>query len=89
MYSSLYPSLILTFNLSADTLAGKLFIENDDIREKLEFLYDYDTVDLHDLGNVYMESLTTKDWIGIGSRFYNLPTVDEMLDDIRLVVSAR
>jgi len=88
-YSSLYPSLILTFNLSADTLAGKLFIENEDVRERLEFLYDYDTVDLHDLGNIYMENLTTRDWIGIGARFYGLPTVDEMLDDIQLVMKSR
>ena len=64
--SSLYPSIILAYNISPETCFGKLTIENNPIGTEEEFLNEY----------------VTHDVINFGKKWFNMPGIDEMLDII-------
>lgn len=62
--SSLYPSIILAFNIDATTQYGKVNF-SEDSKFKSEDLFD---------------DLVSKDYINIGCKYFNMPNVSEMLD---------
>jgi hypothetical protein len=59
--TSLYPSIILAFNLDATTQIGRIESEN------------FDSPRL-------MDDIVTRDYINIGSTYFGLPNVTEMLN---------
>jgi hypothetical protein len=62
--SSLYPSIILAFNVDKSTQIGKILLYN----EKGE-----------DISWEFMDNLVSRDWIGVGSRWMGLPDAHEMI----------
>lgn len=67
----MYPNSIASFNIFADTMIGKLFIEDGD---KLK-TYD------EDAGKEFVEDLVAKDMLFFGNKWFNLPNFEE-LDEI-------
>jgi hypothetical protein len=65
--SSLYPSIILAYNIDSSTQLGKLLLYNDEGE---------------DIGYKFMDSLSSKDYVNIGIEWFNLPTVKELIDSI-------
>lgn len=77
---------MLLMNLSNETLVGKVFIKDQD---KLEIpLWSYEFIDDEESkykvnpSNFFIELLSEKQWLLAGTIFLNLPTVDEILDEI-------
>ena len=70
-FSAMYPNSIASFNIFADTMIGKLFIEDGD---KLK-TYD------EDAGKEFVEDLVAKDMLFFGNKWFNLPNFEE-LDEI-------
>lgn len=110
-FASLYPSIIMAYNLSPNTQIGKFFLIDNDIKEKLitKFGYDglfqisksdeeadsgfsyaedagYDSVVLEgtdDLGPTLVDSLQSHNWTRIGEKFLDLPSVEDILAEIK------
>lgn len=77
---------MLLMNLSNETLVGKVFIKDQD---KLEIpLWSYEFIDDEESkykvnpSNFFIELVSEKQWLLAGTIFLNLPTVDEILDEI-------
>ena len=100
-YTALYPSIDITFNISATTMIAKLFINEsvEDLAKKvnraIERAYEnddgdedevdekvVDISDLEDQGMHFMDDYQTGNILNTGSKWFNLPTVEEMCDII-------
>jgi hypothetical protein len=69
--SSLYPSIILAFNISEVTQYGKIILNQENEDGELE-----------DVGYKFVDNLISKDWTGIGNKWFNLPTIKEVVNEI-------
>ena len=61
--SSLYPSIIITFNISPDTCYGKLTIKD---------------IEGNDITDMFMDDIMSHDYINFGHKWYGLPDLSEM-----------
>lgn len=81
-----YPNSMILMNQSNETLVGKLFItdlENFEIPMwSYEFIDDEESKYKCNPSNFFIELISEKQWLLAGSIFLNLPTVDELLDEI-------
>lgn len=68
----MYPNSICSFNIFAECMIGKLFIIDGDN------LKTYD----EDAGKEYVEDLVAGDTLFLGSKWYNLPTFEDLVDTI-------
>jgi DNA polymerase elongation subunit (family B) len=95
-FSSLYPSIIMAYSLSPNGQVGKFFFLDDDIKNKLISQYDYDGLFLlskneegsieenkTDLGPTLVDSLISHNWSRIGEKFFDLPSTEEMITDLK------
>lgn len=71
-FSAMYPNSICSFNIFAECMIGKLFIIDGDN------LKTYD----EDAGKEYVEDLVAGDTLFLGSKWYNLPTFEDLVDTI-------
>lgn len=76
-FSSLYPSIIISCNIGVVSMIGKVILEgfdhlNGDPTSETKF----------DAGKEFFEDLTTGDMTRVGSRYFNLPTTEDLLDKI-------
>lgn len=95
-FSSLYPSIIMAFNIDETTLLGKYFIYDEEIKSNLLSKYDYTNImnlskgalatssstDGNDdeLSIHLVDSLTSFDISRIGEKWFNLPSTKEIVD---------
>jgi hypothetical protein len=70
--SSLYPSIILALNIDVSTQYGKLYMYGE------EENWDTGETNEEDIAYQYFDSLTSRDWIAIGDKWFDLPTPDEV-----------
>lgn len=97
-FSSMYPHIIIAFNIERNTMIGKLLIEgfnkdryshkfNYDAAIDVEFEdIDDDTEDIdstYDAGKDFMDNYLTGDVLTIGSKWFNLPSFDEINKEFR------
>lgn len=75
-YSSLYPSIIIAFNIGRETMIGKLILDG------FSHMNPDPTDVLYDQGKTFMEALLSKDWPYIGATYFNLPTTEELLEEL-------
>lgn len=98
-FSSLYPSILLAFNLDSTTEIGRFFLIDDHIKNKLVSEYGYadlfDTSknekadkgalseDNTDLGPTFVDSLQSQDWDKVGIKYFDLPSTEELIEKLR------
>lgn len=92
-YSSMYPNIIITFNMAPNTLIGKLFVNenpNDLIKkinnikiDDLEVDEDEDEEDvgviIDDMGKEFIDNFLTGDIASTGAKWFNLPKIEDIL----------
>jgi DNA polymerase elongation subunit (family B) len=81
-FSSMYPWTIISFNISAKTLIGKLIINNEYYHGNAKDMYEEDPSLKFEAGKEFFENYITKDLIRLGVNWFNLPSVDEMISDL-------
>lgn len=84
--TSEYPSAIIVWNISNETLIGRVFLDNPDqykipIYKSFNFRgNDLDNYKL-DVSNFMLECYSERDVLNFGSIFLNLPSVSDVLDE--------
>ena len=97
--SSLYPSIISAFNLDSETFKGRYFLIDDKIKQKAKSEYNFQSVfdstagktndagdedsETKDLGLVIADELIAQNRTEIGSLFFDLPTVEQAIKDLK------
>lgn len=73
-FSSLYPSIIIGFNISPSTMVGKLFINDKQVIDR----YSAPEIanDKYDAAKDFMEGVLSQNYLMLGTRWFNLPTTD-------------
>jgi DNA polymerase elongation subunit (family B) len=66
--ASLYPNIILTYNIDRSTQIGKLILEEENENG------------LEDIGYQFFDSLISRDYPAIAKRWFNLPDSEELID---------
>jgi len=67
--SALYPSIIITFNISPDTMFGKIKITNKFTKE--------------DITDSFMDDYMCNDGIKFGQKYFSLPSIEDMYNYIK------
>ena len=91
-FSSMYPWSIISFNISAHTMIGKLIIDNEYYNHnKKEPLSDKDTdggIESKELkfeaGKQFVEDMLSSDLLRMGRNWFNLPSLEEMFDELEI-----
>lgn len=74
--SSMYPFAYIAHNTGHESMIGKLVLDGFNHLDK-------DPEDkLYDGGKMFIEALLTKDMTFVGNTYFNLPTGEEILEDI-------
>jgi DNA polymerase elongation subunit (family B) len=66
--SSLYPSIILAFNISPETCYGRVFI------------YDNEG---NDISNDYVDDYSSRDYVNFAVKWFDAPTVTDLINDYK------
>ena len=95
-FSALYPSIIRAYNLDKNTQVGKFFLIDPHIKEKLISEFGYDNLfaaskndegegqsSSEDIGPTLVDSLISQNWGRIGEKFFDLPSVDTMIKELK------
>lgn len=81
-FSSMYPWSIITFNISPDTMIGKLFVDKSYFHGEVhEGDMDEPTLKFEP-GKQFIEDYLSKDFIKMGNNWFGLPPVTEMIADL-------
>lgn len=81
-FSALYPNTIISFNISAKTMLGKLLIENEYYKGNARDVYEEDPNLRFECGKEFLENYLAKDPVRMGMNWFGLPSVEEMLDEL-------
>ena len=77
-FSSLYPSIIIGFNISPATMVGKLFINDKQVVDR------YNAPEIasgkYDAAKDFMEGVLSQNYLMLGTRWFNLPTTDKIFE---------
>lgn len=76
-FASLYPSIIRQFNIAANTIIGKLIID-DKVHDK-ENISD---MDKWTRASAFMEDIQSQQWLEFASRWFNLPDYTTLYHEI-------
>lgn len=79
-FSSMYPWIIITFNISRGTMIGKLLFDQVDVTSMLKYAEDLEGV--ADKGKIFLEDYLTEHIPMLGAKWFGLPTTDELVLDI-------
>jgi DNA polymerase elongation subunit (family B) len=75
--TSLYPSIIMAFNIDASTQIGRVIFDGEEERlENGEEGWN---------GADFADDIESRDFINIGKKYFNLPNVTEMLESFKKV----
>jgi len=69
--SALYPSIIRAFNIDTTTQYGRLIIDGMPPTKE------------YDAGGQFLEHLESQDWIEIGKKWFNLPSTEELINELK------
>lgn len=81
-FSSMYPWTIISFNISAKTLIGKLLIDNKYYHGNAKDIYEEDPSLKFEAGKEFIENYITKDLVRLGVNWFNLPSMEEMINEL-------
>lgn len=96
--SSMYPNIIITFNMAPNTLIGKLFVNDNpnDLIKKINSLKvsDIENADddedeeevgviIDDMGKEFIDNLLTGDIASTGAKWFNLPKIEDILERVK------
>lgn len=90
--ASLYPSIIISYNLDPATQVGKFFLIDEHIKYKIMNEKDYGdlvAVDIEgedndtDMTPHLVDSFMSHDWNAIGDKYFDLPETTEMIEEIQ------
>ena len=65
--SSLYPSIILAFNISPETCEGKI-----DIRDN----------DGNDISSEFVDDYTSRDYVNFAQKWFGVTSIDDMIKEL-------
>lgn len=86
-FTSMYPSVIIVFNISANCMIGKLIIDADveTTMNKLhnELAKDDENNTIDDPGKEFVDNLLTGDIRSIGKKWFNLPGIEELIKEAK------
>lgn len=77
-YSSMYPNTNIAFNISPNTMYGKVIIDKED-SDPLEV----------DVGKDFMENLPIGNYATLGSTFFNLPKFEDLYKEFKSIVKIK
>jgi hypothetical protein len=80
-FSSMYPHIIIAFNIAPNCMIGKLMI-NTDIQTLINNLNNYDD-EKYDAGKDFVDNMLVKNHSMMGSKWFNLPNTAELDEMIR------
>lgn len=81
-FSSMYPWSIISFNISPHTMLGKLFIDKSHYKGEIKDGDVEDPLLKFEPGKEFVENMLADDLIKMGGNWFNLPSVESMLDDL-------
>lgn len=76
-FASLYPSIIRQFNIAANTIIGKLIID-----EKVHDKENISDMDKWTRASAFMEDIQSQQWLEFASRWFNLPDYTTLYHEI-------
>lgn len=76
-FSSLYPSIIISNNIGQNPLIGKVVL-----KQKMKHLNPDPTNAKYDPAKEFFEDISTLNYAKIGNRWFNLPTIEEVLREM-------
>lgn len=82
-FSSMYPHIIIAFNIERNTMIGKLLFEDEIIHRYPHLFMDDDDESNYDPGKDFMDNYLTGDINSIGSKWFNLPDFSVIDADFR------
>jgi DNA polymerase elongation subunit (family B) len=93
-FSSLYPSIIMAYNLDNTTQVGKFFLNDDHIKDNLVSKHGYDfstqeDINNEDLGPTFIDSLQSFDVSRIGEKYMDLPSTEDLVAKIEKIKNNR
>ena len=77
MFASLYPSIIRQFNIAANTIIGKLIID-----EKVHDKENISDMDKWTRASAFMEDIQSQQWLEFTTRWFNLPDYTTLYHEI-------
>ncbi|WP_304576746.1 hypothetical protein [Romboutsia ilealis] len=78
-FSSLYPSIIITFNIGPNCLVGKLIIKDKKIADRYNFKEIAEGK--YDAGKDFMEAVLSENVLMTGVRWFNLPNTETLIEE--------
>ena len=78
-FSSLYPSIIITFNIGPNCLVGKLIIKDKKIADRYNFKEIAEGK--YDAGKDFMEAILSENVLMTGVRWFNLPNTETLINE--------
>lgn len=79
-FSSMYPWIIITFNISRGTMIGKLLIDTVDTGDSLRYAEDLESNT--DKGRLFMEDYLTNHVSMLCSKWFGLPSTEELIIEL-------
>lgn len=76
-FTSHYPMITISHNINQETMIGKIVVSG------FEHLNPDTTDILYDQGKAFVEALLTKDYGFIGNTYFNLPTTEEIINNLK------
>lgn len=77
-FSSMYPFIIISFNIAPNCMVGKLLINaeyNEVLKESLDGNID-------DMGKDFIDNLLTENPSVMGSKWFSLPKIDTLIEEL-------
>ena len=71
--SSLYPSIIIAFNLSPETFIKKINVRKTE--------YDQTKTSIED---IVIDDYISKDYVSIGHKYFNLPNMEYLINKVNI-----
>ncbi|MDD3172124.1 MAG: DNA polymerase domain-containing protein [Herbinix sp.] len=79
-FSSMYPNIIVSHNMSPHTMYGKVFI--DRVIDTKYNQYDIEHK-VYDAGKEFIDNYTSEDPIAFGAKWMNLPSTEELANKLK------
>lgn len=81
-FSSMYPNIIITFNIGPNCLVGKLTVNDKMISDRYNFKEIAEGS--YDAGKDFMEAVLSGNVLMTGTRWFNLPDTNTLLKELEV-----
>jgi DNA polymerase elongation subunit (family B) len=79
-FASMYPSIIITYNVGPNTLIGKLIIDKD-IANVYNDILNKPFDETNDKGKEFIDNYLIRNYGMMGNKWFNLPTINDLITD--------